>query len=47
MLKRSVPQRSKCGVVIDYDIDGNVVGVDVLHIGRRGHPPFRPFKQAA
>jgi uncharacterized protein YuzE len=37
-------EQIKPGVVIDYDIDGNVVGVEVLYVGKRSHAPL---KQAA
>lgn len=37
-------EQIKPGVVIDYDIDGNVVGVEVLYVSKKAHAPL---KQAA
>jgi uncharacterized protein YuzE len=37
-------EQIKPGVVIDFDCDGNVVGVEVLYVGKRTHAPL---KQAA
>ena len=37
-------EQIKPGVVIDYDIDGNVVGVEVLYVSKRTRAPL---KQAA
>ena len=34
-------QEIKPGVIIDYDAQGNVVGVEVLHVSERAHEPMR------
>jgi uncharacterized protein YuzE len=34
-------QEIKPGVIIDYDAQGNVVGVEVLHVGKRTHEPLK------
>lgn len=31
----------KPGVMIDYDNDGNIVGVEVLYISKRGHQQIK------
>lgn len=37
-------EQIKPGVVIDFDSDGNVVGIEVLYVGKRTRAPL---KQAA
>lgn len=31
----------KPGVMMDYDIDGNIVGVEVLYISKRANQPIK------
>jgi len=31
----------KPGVIIDYDAQGNVVGVEVLYVSKRQHEPMK------
>ncbi len=34
-------EQIKPGIVIDYDVDGNVVGVEVLYVSKRTHAPLK------
>lgn len=29
------------GVIVDYDAQGNIVGIEVLYISRRSHEPLK------
>lgn len=31
----------KPGVMIDYDADGNIIGVEVLYVSKREHQPIK------
>lgn len=39
-------QEMQPGIIADYDKDGQIVGIEILHMSKRGQKPL-PLKKAA